>query len=71
MIERMLEILVEAGATPTSAARAAVMVDAGCSIKEAREVLEYSPVKVATFDAQLLIAQARRERVLVEARRGL
>jgi hypothetical protein len=71
MIEQILKVLVDAGYTPSSAAAAAVILDGGGSVREAGEVLEYAPEPVAVFDAELLLAQVRRERVLVEARRCL
>lgn len=68
MIEETLRVLVEAGSTPLSAARAAVILDGGGSVREASAVLEFAvEEEVATFDAELLLAQARRERIHVLA----
>lgn len=67
MIEELLKVLVEAGATRNSAARAAEILDRGGSLAEARQVLV--DVEPATFDAQLLLAGTGRA-VPVEARRG-
>jgi hypothetical protein len=61
---QMARILVDAGATHASAARAAIMLQNGATIREAREsiVLADQP---APFDVRLLFAEAARERELV------
>jgi hypothetical protein len=67
VIEQVLKVLVDAGATPASAARAAVILDGGGSVREAGDVLEYTGEPAAAFDVELLLAQARRERIHVLA----
>jgi hypothetical protein len=43
VIDRLARILVDAGASPVEAARAAVVLDAGGSVEEARAAMEHAP----------------------------
>jgi hypothetical protein len=73
-VVKILTLLVEAGATPRSAACAAVVLDRGGSVREAGDVLEFAfateaaPVAASVFDAELLLAEARRAAERVEVR---
>jgi len=64
---QMARILVNAGATHASAARATIMLRNGATIDEARGAVELAP-EPARFDAELLFAEAARERELVLVR---
>jgi hypothetical protein len=68
MIDQVAKILVDAGATPLSAVRAALVLEDGGTISAAWEEIEVA--EVADFDAQLLVADLNREleRVLVRMR---
>lgn len=52
----MVRVLVDAGATPASAARAAIAIDNGASIRDAYDLIEQA-AEPATFDAELLPAR--------------
>lgn len=64
MIE-LVRILVEAGATPASAARAAVVLEGGGSIREAEAELVLEPAP-ASFAVEAMVAALEREHELVE-----
>lgn len=66
MIVEIARILVEAGATPTSAVNAAVILDAGGSISDAYELIELAP-EPAHFDTDLLTAELSRQRLLTRS----
>lgn len=53
MINRIAKILVDAGADPVAAARAAEVIDRDGSVKDALEALE----KLPTFDPLVLLAR--------------
>lgn len=69
MLEEIAKVLVDAGATHASAARAAVIIDTGGSIADAHRelVIQETP---ATFDVQLLMAEVRRLAGRVTVPRG-
>jgi hypothetical protein len=68
--EEVALILVEAGATYASAARAAVLLEAGASIAAVRPTLQMRPEPRATFDSQLLTAELDRVKEFVAVLRG-
>ena len=69
MIEQMVRILVEAGATPASAVRAAVELEQGATVTEVYDLIELAAVPIDVDGALLAAAIATaRERVLVEVR---
>lgn len=66
MIEQILRVLVEAGADPIAAVRAAEVLDRGGSVDEAwQAMLAPAPARV-DLGAELLVAAASRSRERVE-----
>lgn len=61
---QMAAILVGAGATHASAARAAILLQNGATIAEAHNAVELA-IDPVRFDARLLLAEASRQRDLV------
>jgi len=57
VIEQLVRILVDAGADPVAAARAAVVLDAGGSVAEAARVIDVAS-EPTEFDPDLLILEA-------------
>jgi hypothetical protein len=66
MILDMVRVLVDAGATPGSAVRAATVLGQGGTISEAWNEVEIAP-EPARFDALLLSAEITRAREIVLA----
>jgi hypothetical protein len=69
--EKMLRLLVEAGASHVDAAAATELLRRGSTLRDVLDVVEFAPVEMkpevvdATFAAELLVAQVR-ELVKVE-----
>ena len=71
MIEQVARILVDAGATYASAARAAVLIEMGAPVDSVRPTIEMQETPVAaTFDSQLFAAELARVREFTAVLRG-
>jgi hypothetical protein len=68
VIVDMVKVLVAAGATPTSAVRAAVALEERATVQQARQLLELAD-DPADFDAGVLLVELNRGRDAVEAGR--
>lgn len=64
MIEQLVRILVDAGAQPVAAARAAEVLDRGGSIREAADEIDMASEPLE-LDPELLLFEALLERELV------
>jgi hypothetical protein len=69
VIEQILRVLVEAGADPLAAVRAADVLDRGGSVEEALSALYAAPVPARDLAAELLVAASLRARDRVEVPR--
>jgi len=66
---QMARILVSAGATHASAARATVMLRNGATIDQAREACEFA-TEAARFDAELLFAELFQSEIAISRENG-